>query len=345
MGRNRKRRRLLFKQSSVILLASALLSGCSLLPQDQKELQPPLVKPAQEKFDSVEAKKGRIERFFSGTAIVASSRNIPLFYSDNGRLKDIYVKQDDTVREGQLLAELDMGDLDLRIKLQKLSLERANLEYMRVKQSGTDKDEIRLREIDAQRERILLDALEKQMESARLTAPIDGIVSFKDTIQPGDGITGYKPIVSVSDPKQIYLVYEAEDPKTISAIQLHMDVEITVDNQKLKGRVLQAPSSAPFTDNKELAERNAKLLYVGLSTPNDKLALGQSADIRIMLEEKDNVIVLPRSGLRTYLGRTYVQVLEGDRRKEVDVEPGLMTSTEVEIVKGLEPGQQVILNN
>jgi hypothetical protein len=45
------------------------------------------------------------------------------------------------------------------------------------------------------------------------------------------------------------------------------------------------------------------------------------------------------------MNRYYVQVADGDRRKEVDVEVGLMTATDVEIVKGVEEGQQVILNN
>jgi hypothetical protein len=45
------------------------------------------------------------------------------------------------------------------------------------------------------------------------------------------------------------------------------------------------------------------------------------------------------------MGRSYVQIADGERKKEVDVEVGLTTPTEVEIVKGLEEGQQVILNN
>ncbi|MBW7458969.1 efflux RND transporter periplasmic adaptor subunit, partial [Paenibacillus sepulcri] len=189
------------------------------------------------------------------------------------------------------------------------------------------------------------DSLEQEAEAARLTAPIDGIVTYKDTIAAGDSVTGYKPLVSVSDPKQLYLVCEAEDPKTISPIQFHMDVEVTVDSTKIMGKVVQSPSSAPFTDNKEQAERNAKLLYIELNEPSSKLVMGETVQLHIMLEKHDDVIVLPRSGLRTYLGRTYVQVLDGDRRKEVDVEAGIMTATEVEIVKGLEPGEQVILNN
>lgn len=65
----------------------------------------------------------------------------------------------------------------------------------------------------------------------------------------------------------------------------------------------------------------------------------------IVVEQRENVIVIPRKGLRTYLGRDYVQVLNGESRKEVDVEKGLVTPTEVEIRTGLKEGQNVILEN
>jgi hypothetical protein len=45
------------------------------------------------------------------------------------------------------------------------------------------------------------------------------------------------------------------------------------------------------------------------------------------------------------MGRDYVQVLEGESRKELDVEKGIVSSTEVEIRKGIKEGQKVILNN
>jgi hypothetical protein len=56
------------------------------------------------------------------------------------------------------------------------------------------------------------------------------------------------------------------------------------------------------------------------------------------------VIVLPRGAIRSYMDRYYVQIMEGDYRKEADIEVGLMTPTQVEIVRGVEEGQQVILN-
>jgi hypothetical protein len=46
--------------------------------------------------------------------------------------------------------------------------------------------------------------------------------------------------------------------------------------------------------------------------------------------------------IKNYSGRNYVVLLEDGMRVERDVEIGLETGTDVEIVSGLEPGEQVI---
>ncbi|WP_164545531.1 efflux RND transporter periplasmic adaptor subunit [Paenibacillus albus] len=341
----RNRRRTLLKQAAALLACATLLSGCSLLPQKELNIQPPLVKPAAEKVDAIDVKKAGIELKFSGVATVASSNNVPLFYKESGRLKQLYVKQGDKVKAGDLIAELDLGDFDLRMNLEKLNLERAQIELHSAKVNGEGGTSLRMKEIDLEREQLLIEDLQNQYESAKLIAPISGEISYADVKSPGDGLNGYTPLVTISDPTKLWLVHTADDGKTLSAIQKDMVVSVTIDNKQYQGRVVQSPSDAPLTGNKDVDERNTRLLYIEITTKGAKLELGKAAEIKISLQKHDNVIVIPKSGLRTYLGRTYVQVLDGDRRKEIDVQPGITTSTDVEIVKGLEPGMKVVLNN
>jgi hypothetical protein len=47
---------------------------------------------------------------------------------------------------------------------------------------------------------------------------------------------------------------------------------------------------------------------------------------------------------RSYQGRQFVQIVNGETRREVDVQVGLVNQTEVEIVSGLSEGQQVVVN-
>ncbi|ALS28991.1 RND transporter [Paenibacillus sp. 32O-W] len=340
-GRIRHSRRSLLLGGFALLLA-LVPAGCSLLPTEEEPIPPPLIKPAEEQYDTVKVATGTIERYFQGTATFVSRSSSQVYFTQSGgRLVKLHAKVGETVKKGQLLAELDHGDLELRTSLQRLAVEKAEIELKRSREGG-DPNDIRMREIDLESAKLTLNALEEQIVRNRLTSPIDGIVTYVSDIQPGQTVNAYQAIYSIADPNQVQLTYEAQNTSDIIAVQPGMQAEITYQKEKYTGTVLQTPSSAPLSGDEAERERNARKLILQTDAKGE---IGQFADFKIFLERKENVIIIPRSGLRTYLDRKYVQVIDGERRKEVDVEVGIMTSTEVEIRRGLEEGQEVILNN
>ncbi|MNJ71971.1 macrolide transporter subunit MacA [compost metagenome] len=62
----------------------------------------------------------------------------------------------------------------------------------------------------------------------------------------------------------------------------------------------------------------------------------------IITKRTENAVVIPPSTLRSIGARTYVQVVDENGKREVDVEVGQQTPTQVEILQGLEPGQKVV---
>jgi RND family efflux transporter MFP subunit len=337
------------KRWAVWLSLGLLLAapGCSLLPKEEQPLQPPLVKPVKQNVDVVEVKKGEIGRTLKGLATVASSSTQPLsFRESGGRLLSIDVKLGDTIQPGDIVARLDPGDLEARIRLQKLNLEKANIALDEAKAAAQGNlNVIRLKMIDVESTQIQLEQLQKQLDKTKLVSDIRGIVTYIDGLQAGDPVAAYKAVVTVADPKKLQLIYESMNTTDLSSIQVGMDVQVKIKNGEYKGKVLQTPSSSPVTADKPLAERNARRLYLGVTELPSDVTIGATADFNITLEKRDSGLIIPRSALRSYLGREYVQVLEGESRKEIDVEKGIVTQTEVEIMKGLKEGQKVILNN
>ena len=55
------------------------------------------------------------------------------------------------------------------------------------------------------------------------------------------------------------------------------------------------------------------------------------------------MLILPKRAVQRFPNRTYVNVLASGVPNERDVEVGLETATEVEIVSGLEEAEEVIL--
>lgn len=334
------------KHVAVMLAASLALTGCSLLPLEEEALQPPLVQPAEEQLDIVNAAKGNIQTFLKGTAnFVSASMDTLSFKESGGRLKSINVTVGQEVKAGDLLARLETGDLDLQIRLQLLNVERARLQYDQARASGVNATDLRLREIDLERESMLLESMKNRLDQSQLYAPITGIVTFVESLNAGEFINAYQSIVTVADPSKIQLTYVAANTKDLLPVEAGMPVSLKYKGKDYKGKVLQSPSGVPLEADGAKAERNSVTIIIGMDDEPDGVQIGHSAELNIELQKRENVIVLPRSAIRSYMGRSYVQVAEGDRRKEVDVEVGLTTPTEVEIVRGLEEGQQVILNN
>lgn len=330
-----------------LLLAVMLtLAGCSLLPVEDESLQPPLIQPVEEELDIVEATRGNIETSLRGTANFVSASSETLFFKENGgRIKSVKAKVGEEVKSGELLAELETEDLDLQIRLQKLNVERASLLYQETYASGAVKTELRLREIDLEREKIQLDNMEKKLASSRIYAPISGIVTFTESLNTGDVVSAYQTIITIADPSDMKLIYTASDSKDLLSIQSGMPVSLKYKGKDYSGAVLQSPADAPQTADTVKSERNAISIIIGMEGAPDDVKIGHSAELTIKLQSRENVVLLPRSAIRSYMGRNYVQVSDGGQRKEADIELGLTTPTQVEIVKGLEEGQQIILNN
>lgn len=329
-------------RTALLVATLAGLTGCSILPAE-KELQPPLIQPAEDKYEVVKAASGDIQTALTGMATFVSDKVESLAFKESGgRMKAMAVKLGDPVKAGDLLAELETGDLELQLKLQRLSVERAELLDKQARESGANATDLRLRRIDLERERLVLASMETRFASARLYSPINGTVIFVQTLNAGDGVAAYQPIVTVADPSSMQLTYTVADAKELIAVEAGMPVDLTYKGKAYKGKVLQAPANVPSAADK--SERNAMTLYMSMENKPADVQVGDVADLSIQLQKRSKVIVLPRGAIRSYMDRYYVQIMDGDYRKEADIEVGLMTPTQVEIVRGVEEGQQVILN-
>ncbi|WP_248760131.1 efflux RND transporter periplasmic adaptor subunit [Paenibacillus sp. ATY16] len=334
------------KRAAVFAIIALTLSGCSLLPREEAVLQPPLIQPVQEKLDLVEATRGSIQTSLKGTATFVSSNVKTLSFTESGgQLKSVNVKLGQEVKAGDLLAELETEDLALQVRLQKLSVERVQLLYSEAVRDGASGTDKRLKEIDLEREQISLQAMQSRLNKSQLYSPISGTVIYVDSIKTGDRVNAYQTIVTVADPSSMQLTYVASDAKDVLGVEAGMPVSLKYKGKDYTGKVLQSPSSAPVSTDQAKPNGNAVTIVMGIDHAPEGIQIGHSADMTIELQKRENAIVLPRKAIRSYMGRSYVQVADGERKKEVDVEVGLTTPTEVEIVKGLEEGQQVILNN
>lgn len=326
--------------------ALALLAGCSLLPAEEEPLSPPALISKQTAYETVDVAKGNLELYIDSTATAVSDTNASLAFPESGAiLKKLYVAQGDLVQAGAPIAELDTGDLPLRVKLQRLAVEQRSIVYQDAVKQDSDKNAIRLAKIDLEAEQLQLDDLQRQYAKAMLYAPAGGEVTYLNDIKPGEQVEANETIATISDPTHVNLVYDATDVSKIQAVKKGGEVEVKLDDGKTyKGTVIQTPSTAKKSDDPNVNNRNAKSLVIALADPHPTLRIGSYADIRLFVDKRNDVLVIPTAGLKSLFGSSYVMVVDNNRAKQVDVVIGLKTSNQVEIVKGLDIGQKVIVD-
>lgn len=329
----------------LILIAALLVvaSGCSLLPTEDDTLAPPLVKPVKQNFVTVEVKKASIEETIKGVAVLQPySMAYHQFKDNGGRVQEVFVRAGMTVKVGDPLIQLEVEGLDMDIKYRTLDMEKAKLALDEARLSRNE-DVMKIKMLEYDIAKTNYDRTLEKLYSRRLTAEMDGVVTFVANVQPPDMVKAYETLISVADTRKLRLVMEKSDIVALQSAVVGMDAEVTWKGNKLKAKVTQTPSSAPPTDDPVLRDKYNKSIYLELEEVPEEAKMGETMDIKIITKKKDETLVIPTQALRTFMSRNYVQILDGERISEADVELGIKTTTEIEILAGIQEGQQLIL--
>jgi macrolide-specific efflux system membrane fusion protein len=340
--------------SLVMAAVLALSAGCSLLPKEaEEEVLPPITPPKLSAKPEYPVQTATLETKIRGSGKLMSTKEETLYFplEETRRLKDIYVKTGDAVKAGQLIAELDVTTLesDLRQKkLQQRSEELRLIETMRQNDGSKSAEELEQAKIQFELKKEELAKLAETIAKAKLVAPFDGTV-VSVSAKKGDNIQSYADIAVIADLSQLTIAADltVDDLKKV-AVGMETVVDINMAGQH-KGRVKQLPlaskTSGQTPGQGQTPQKDSVDLYllVELDAMPAGLNRGTPLSVTIITQRKENAVVIPAAALRNYSGRNYVQVIDDQgNKREVDVEIGQQTSTEVEIIKGLQPGQKVV---
>jgi membrane fusion protein, macrolide-specific efflux system len=319
------------------LVSALLISGCFLLPKEEEMLAPPLMEPPEITYEWYEAKRGSIIDDFrvSGSFVYAKQENV-YFRNRGGRLLKIYVNYAEKVKVGQLIAELDTDSLKYQVAMQELTLQKARLQAERVTLLGQDRIQQQLSALDVRQAELTLESYRIELSKAQLISPLEGVVVYLGRFAEGDPVDAYRTVVRIADPRVIELSYKGIKS---SDFVFGMNVEITYEGKTYAGAVVQTPANAPI----DIPETERGQIVVRVKGLPASVQAGDSATIRVIMQKRDDVIVIPRNLVQTYQGSDFVNVLEDNIKKQQPVEKGIVSATEAEIVKGLKEGDKVIV--
>ena len=87
-----------------------------------------------------------------------------------------------------------------------------------------------------------------------------------------------------------------------------------------------------------------KTVQLSALWPEPTPAIGTPVQIVVTLREKADVLLVPQKAIRTAGARRFVEVIDGQNRTMTDVEVGIISNGQAEIVSGLKQDQLVLVN-
>lgn len=327
------------------MMMLVLLSACSFLPREEETLAPPLIEPVKIEYETTAVEIKKITKQITGLGNLVPSKQQNLFFTGtSGRIDEIKVELGEQVKKGQVLVEMDTGNLAFDIQQSEIDLKKAKLRLDQLQQQNADKYSIEIAKLDIQSVEVRLKQMKQQAANAKLLSPIDGLITFVTEKERGDHVEAYEDLMQVADPKNVQLVYTAISSGELSEVNVGMKAVVELNGKPLNGQVVQTPSTVPA----EIKELNPDLygrsLILSVEDLPSEVTAGDAANMTITIQEKENALTIPKSALRSAFGREYVQVLEGETKREKDIKKGIVSDTEVEILEGLNEGDLVISN-
>jgi multidrug efflux pump subunit AcrA (membrane-fusion protein) len=323
----------------IMILASLLAAGCNFLPAEEEILEPPMVEPSKVEYKTKPVERGNLVSQVNMSGFFFSNKQQSLsFEKTSGRLNDVYVKIGDNVKAGDVIADLEASSLVMQIQLQEINVEKSKLSLAQLRANNADYYSIKRAQLDLEQQQIQLDDMNKQMAATKIVATIDGQIIYLTSLAKGDWVNAFQEVARIADLGDL-LLYTAFGQG--GDLPIGVTVSVTYKKETYTGEVIANKTTMADDPNEKL--RNAAIVRIQGGNPADA-ELGLDASVVYILAQRENVLILQRSLVQQMFGRRYVNVLEDGVRVEKDVEIGLTTDTEVEIVKGLNEGDLVITN-
>ena len=278
----------------------------------------------------------------------------------SGYLKNIGVDKGDAVTAGEVLAEIEVPELEQKLRRARANLEVKRLTYERLQHVwDSDKRLVAREDVDiaeGQFDKAKADAegLEALVRYTRIVAPFDAVVTGR-FVDPGAliqasgsqsgstaGVTGpsragVSPVVSVADLSKLRVYVYVPEAET-SLMQIGMPATLTL--REFPGREFTG-TVARFAKALDLSTRTM-LTEVDLDNPKHELYPGMYADVTLELARHPDALQVPLTAVVVEKGQSFVYAVKGDHLARLPVTTGFSTPTDVEIISGLADNDRVV---
>src|SRR6476646_7088819 len=339
-------------------------------------------------FQTATVTRGPITQAVTATGTLNPVVNVQVGSQVSGNISKLFADFNSQVKAGQVVAQIDPalfqatvtqaeGDLanaQAALELAKVNATRTQELFTRKTSSQADLDQamanLHQAEANVKIKQGSLDKAKADLDHCTITSPIDGIVISRN-VDVGQTVAAslQAPIIFqiANDLTKMQIdsnVAEAD----VGVLEVGQDVDFTVDAFPMRtfhGKVVQV-RNAPITVQNVVTYDTV----IGVSNPDLKLKPGMTANVSIVVAQKDNVLQIKNAALRyrpaevtsgptmarspapggarggagrkRQTSERTVYVLSGGRPQPAQIKTGISDGVATEVTEGLKEGDRVV---
>jgi RND family efflux transporter MFP subunit len=349
------------KTGKKYLLLLALVAYILALCGCAEEVSSANAKPVEEtriEVKAVHPHRGEVYRFINLPGEVRPLYEVTLFAKVDGYLEKLTVDKGDSVKAGDLIADIDVPELRANLVKYKAELELAQAEFKQMSDMATNNaTNMPASDSEAAKNRLAVASgklavakgnvqyTESLLKYARVTAPFGGIITRR-YVDPG----AYIPVPNAASTPEAAAIVNLTDFKTLrmqvavpeteaTHIKVGQSIRWTADDypgEHFDGTVTRAYWALDKATKTMLTETQ-------MANPGMKLQPGMLVNARIGIDKKGDAMVLPVEALVKEKTNSFVYIFNDGKAKKALVTVGFNDGTNVEIVAGVKPADLAIV--
>jgi len=353
-----------------VLLSTAMLSSCSLLPEEEEIRTAPLLRATvSETFELALVERGDLTLSEKISCRYVPVQSASLSFTLTGEYIDkMTVHPGDKVTAGQLLGQLQLDDLEDRIddaesaaaelelrlahlgelydlELRRIELRSENLDSEEKQEllEALDRDFLSRRtslQDSLALQRLTLESLRQELTERQLRAPFDGTVTYVKEYKEGALSANGETAITIAD--STMSLFRAETPLW-SSFRPGDEYDITVSRVSYPA-VVTGEEELGLEPQKR-TEGEKAYVYFALKEPAFDLEEGDRGTVELILEEYIDVLHVPANTVSSAGGQSIVYYKREDGMKAYKpVVTGPTVAKRTIILEDLTEGEAIIAN-
>jgi len=194
--------------------------------------------------------------------------------------------------------------------------------------------QLRSRVLEIDRQGLLVDNFQRRVEALNIISPVDGVVGSV-AVSDRAAVAVNAPLMTVVDLSALEV--EIQVPETYAdALGIDMPAEVRMGSQTFPARLT---AIAPEVNNNQVVGRVA---FTG-PAPSE-LRQNQRVSARIVLDQRDNVLQVPRGSFLDSGGGRHLYVVRDGIATRTAVRTGAISIDRVELLDGVQAGDAIVVS-